>query len=73
MKNYLKRLNWSGFAITLVIVMLASLTNPNVNSFLSWVAIVVFIGIPLSLFPLFVGIKENPRKEEKKKGDGYGG
>ncbi len=58
----MKRLNWGGWALTMVIIMLGAIANKNINSLSQWAVIVGFIGMPLSLFPLIVGRKPKERK-----------
>jgi hypothetical protein len=58
MIEYLKKLNWFGFSIVLLISMVGALSNEHVTSFLQWLILVVMFGIPFSLFFLFAGKKE---------------
>lgn len=57
MINSIKNLNWKGWLFTIILIMVASIANEGVTDFVSWGLFVVFIGLPLSLFPLIVGRK----------------
>jgi hypothetical protein len=56
--NYLKRLNWFGFFVILILSMVGVLSNENVTSFKEWLILVTIIGIPCSLIFLFLGMKD---------------
>jgi hypothetical protein len=57
MKNYIKRLNWSGFVFVLALTGLAAFSrnqDPSLLvSFYAW----MILGLPISLLFLFIGIK----------------
>lgn len=54
----MKNLNWSGWAFTMLLCMLAAASNEKVNSILQWSIVVIAFGFPLSLFPLIAGRKK---------------
>jgi hypothetical protein len=45
-------LNWNGFGITLAICAIGLTTNKSVTSFGIWAMMMLFIGVPASLFIL---------------------
>jgi FtsH-binding integral membrane protein len=57
MKNYIKRLNWSGFFLLFVLTALASFARKQdaslLISFYAW----MILGLPICLLVLFIGIK----------------
>lgn len=61
----MKRLNWSGFAFTMAIVMLGAIANKNVSNILEWL-VLIGIGLLFALFPLIAG-----RKPIEMKRNGY--
>ena len=58
MREYLKKLNWSGFFILLVLTMLGAAANKHISCVIDWVFLVAIIGIPFSLLVLFIGKKD---------------
>lgn len=62
MKNYIKRLNWSGFFVMFFLMGAAAFSreqDPTLyHSFLVW----ILIGTPISLIFLFIGIEPKNRK-----------
>jgi hypothetical protein len=57
MKNYIKRLNWSGFVFVFVLTGMASFARNQDPSLLVSFYVWMILGLPFSLFFLFVGIK----------------
>jgi FtsH-binding integral membrane protein len=57
MKNYIKRLNWSGFVFVLVLTCLASFSREQDPSLLVSFYVWMILGLPISLLVLFIGIK----------------
>jgi FtsH-binding integral membrane protein len=57
MKNYIKRLNWSGFVFVFVLTGAASFSREQdpslLVSFYAW----MILGLPISSLVLFIGIK----------------
>jgi len=60
--EYLKRLNWSGWIITYLLCVLASLARVQDDNLLISVCVGLGFGFIFSLFPLFAGIK--PKKSK---------
>jgi uncharacterized membrane protein YkvI len=58
MKNYLSKLNWYGFVILLLLSILAAMTRNQDESILHSLTIGLILGIPISLFFLFIGKKK---------------
>jgi hypothetical protein len=58
MWNNIKRLNWRGFIVILILSMAAAATNKHVDDIYNWIGIVVFIGLPAATFFLITGRKE---------------
>ena len=54
MKNYLSKLNWLGFVFLLLLSILAAMTRKQDESILHSLTIGLIIGIPISLFFLFI-------------------
>lgn len=54
-KTYLKKLNWFGFFVVLMISIVGVLGNKSVTTFVEGALIVLIIGFPFSLFFLFAG------------------
>jgi len=54
MKNYLSKLNWSGFVFLLLLSILAAMTRKQDESILHSLTIGLILGIPISLFFLFI-------------------
>lgn len=54
-KTYLKKLNWFGFFIMLLLAIVGVLGNKSVDSFEMGFYLVLFLGLPFSLFFLFAG------------------
>ncbi len=52
---YLKKLNWYGFLLLILIFMAGTASNKNVNSVSEWAILVIIFGIPFSTFFLFAG------------------
>jgi FtsH-binding integral membrane protein len=57
MKNYIKRLNWSGFVLVLVLTGVASFSRKQDPSLLVSFYVWMILGLPISLLVLFIGIK----------------
>lgn len=53
MRSYLRRLNWGGFSIMLILCALGTATNESVTSIGIWALHMVLFGLPLSLLFLF--------------------
>lgn len=62
MKQYLKRLNWSGWSVTYLLCILAGFANENCNNWIEKLVIGLSLGFIFSLFPLFAGMDEKPKK-----------
>lgn len=54
-KTYLKKLNWYGFFVVLMLAIFGTLCNKSVTTFVDGTLIVLIIGFPFSLFFLFAG------------------
>ena len=50
----INELNWSGFTVMVLMSIAGALANNNINSFIHGFFVVLFIGVPLSLFFLFM-------------------
>ena len=61
MKNYIKRLNWSGFVFVFVLTGAGSFSRKQDSSLLVNFYIWMILGLPFSLFFLFIGIKPKDR------------
>jgi len=61
MKNYIKRLNWSGFVFVLALSGAGSFSRKQDSSLLVNFYIWMILGLPFSLFFLFIGIKPKDR------------
>jgi FtsH-binding integral membrane protein len=57
MKNYIKRLNWSGFVLVLALTGAASFSRKQDSSLLISFYVWMILGLPISLLVLFIGIK----------------
>jgi FtsH-binding integral membrane protein len=57
MKNYIKRLNWSGFVFVFVLTGAASFSREQDSSLLVSFYAWMILGLPISLLVLFIGIK----------------
>ena len=55
--SYLRKLNWYGFSIILLLCMGGAVANKNVNTISEWVILQLIFGLPFSLFFLFAGKK----------------
>jgi len=55
--RYLKKLNWFGFSIIMLLSMMGAALNKTVDNFEEWMFLVLIFGLPFSLFFLFVGKK----------------
>ena len=55
--RYLKKLNWFGFSIIMLLSMIGAATNKNVDNFMEWLFLVLIFGLPFGLIFLFVGKK----------------
>ena len=58
MREYLKKLNWYGFFILLLLTMASAAANKNVSNVTEWLFLVVIFGVPASLLFLFIGKKD---------------
>jgi cytochrome c oxidase subunit IV len=54
-KAYLKKLNWYGFVVVMLICMAGAPINKCIHSIIEWLFLVVIIGIPFLLLFLFIG------------------
>ena len=61
MRNYIKRLNWSGFVLVFASTGVASFSRSQDPSLLVNFYIWMILGLPFSLFFLFIGIKPKDR------------
>jgi FtsH-binding integral membrane protein len=61
MKNYIKRLNWSGFVLVLALTGAASFSRKQDPSLLISFYVWMILGLPISLLVLFIGIKPKER------------
>ncbi len=59
--GYFKRLNWSGWAITYLLCILAGFANSNCIMFLEHLMLGLILGFVFLLFPLFAGMDEKPK------------
>lgn len=57
MKEKLKKLNWLGFTVIMVISFAGAIANKNVTNIYEWLVLVLFIGFPVALFFLWMGRK----------------
>jgi hypothetical protein len=57
MKNYIKRLNWSGFVFVFVLTGAASFARSQDPSLIVSFYVWMILGLPISLLVLFIGIK----------------
>jgi hypothetical protein len=57
MKNYIKRLNWSGFVFVLVLTGMAAFSRGQDPSLLVSFYVWMILGLPISSLVLFIGIK----------------
>lgn len=57
MKNYIKRLNWTGFVLVLALTGAASFSRDQDPSLLVSFYVWMILGLPISLLVLFIGIK----------------
>lgn len=55
MKNYLKKLNWSGFLFMVLLCMIGVTSNESVTNLGQWMFMMVFFGLPIATFFLFAG------------------
>lgn len=58
MRNYLKRLNWSGAFFVFILSMLGAASRTQDETLTQSMIIGLVIGIPFSVLFLFLGIKE---------------
>jgi hypothetical protein len=56
MKNYIKRLNWSGFVFVLVLTGASSFARNQDPSLLVSFYVWMILGLPISSLVLFIGI-----------------
>jgi hypothetical protein len=64
MKNYIKRLNWSGFVLVLALTGAASFSRDQDPSLLVSFYVWMILGLPISTLFLFIGIE--PKKTDSK-------
>jgi hypothetical protein len=57
MKNYIKRLNWSGFVLVFASTGVASFSRNQDPSLLVSFYVWMILGLPISLLFLFIGIE----------------
>jgi len=57
MKNYIKRLNWSGFVLVFVLTGLASFARKQDQSLLVSFYAWIILGLPICLLVPFIGIQ----------------
>jgi hypothetical protein len=57
MKNYIKRLNWSGFVFMFILTGVASFSREQDPSLFVSFYVWMILGLPTSLFVLFIGIE----------------
>jgi hypothetical protein len=64
MKNYIKRLNWSGFVLVLTLTGAASFSRDQDPSLLVSFYVWMILGLPIATLFLFIGIE--PKKTDSK-------
>jgi FtsH-binding integral membrane protein len=64
MKNYIKRLNWSGFVLVLALTGAASFSRNQDPSLLVSFYVWMILGLPIATLFLFIGIE--PKKTDSK-------
>jgi len=64
MKNYIKRLNWSGFVLVLALTGAASFSRDQDPSLLVSFYVWMILGLPIATLFLFIGIE--PKKTDSK-------
>lgn len=57
MKNYLKRLNWSGSFVMFIICGLGAMSRTQDPTLMESIYVWVMVGIPVSILILFIGME----------------
>jgi len=55
MRNYLRKLNWSGFIFVMMVCALGAAGNRNIDTFGQWAFLMLIFGLPISMWFLIEG------------------